>query len=400
MTKYNMTNKPLKIMSIVGARPNFMKIAPIIKAINDYNENIRCNKSIHDGRFICHVLVHTGQHYDYQMSDTFYSDLNLPKPDIFLGAISGSHAVQTADIMKKYEGVLLQEKPDVMIVVGDVNSTMACTLTASKIIYDSKNNRPLIAHVEAGLRSFDRSMPEEINRLVTDTLSDFLFTPSEDADENLLREGILPEKIIRVGNIMIDTLVSHVGKIQEKRIWSKYNLKEKDYVFVTLHRPGNVDDKTQLSHIVDCLGRLSHKLDIIFPVHPRTKKQMELFNLFEKAKEIPRLIITEPLSYLDTIGLVKSARFVLTDSGGLQEETTFLKIPCLTLRPNTERPITISKGTNKLTSFKSIDQDIEHILRDYVLSGEIPEMWDGKTGERIIKELSQKVQVCENASIN
>lgn len=387
-----METKTIKIMSIVGARPNFMKIAPIIKAINDHNENIRNNKSLHNDRLIRHVLVHTGQHYDHQMSDTFFLDLNLPKPDIFLGAGSGSHAVQTADIMKKFEGVLLQEKPDVMIVVGDVNSTMACTLTASKISYDSKNNRPLIAHVEAGLRSFDRSMPEEINRLVTDTLSDFLFTPSEDADENLLREGILPQKVIRVGNVMIDTLVSHIDKIQERRIWSKYGLKEKEYVFVTLHRPGNVDDKTKLSHIVDCLDRLSHKLDIIFPVHPRTKKQLELFNIWEKAKEIPQLIITEPLSYLDTIGLVNSSRFVLTDSGGLQEETTFLKIPCLTLRPNTERPITISKGTNKLTSLQTLDQDIELVLiNGHSPSGGIPELWDGLTGERIIRALVRKV---------
>src|SRR3972149_5017608 len=383
----HMENQEIKMMSVVGARPNFMKIAPIIKAINNYNMNILNNKSTHNKKLIHHVLVHTGQHYDYQMSDTFFSDLNLPKPDIFLGANSGSHAEQTADIMRKFEGVLLQEKPDVMIVVGDVNSTMACALTASKITYDSKNSRPLIAHVEAGLRSFDRSMPEEINRLVTDTLSDFLFTPSEDADENLLHEGILPQKIIRVGNIMIDTLVSNLGKAQERILWEKYGLRKRQYAFVTLHRPGNVDDESKLSHIVDCLVRLSNKLDVVFPVHPRTKKQLELFHIWEKAKGIPRLILTEPLGYLDTIGLVNSSRFVLTDSGGLQEETTFLKIPSLTLRPNTERPITISKGTNKLTSVQTLEQDISHVLSGFSPPDVVPELWDGLTGERIIQAL-------------
>lgn len=384
-------DKAIKIMSVVGARPNFMKIAPIIKAINDHNKKIYDNESSQDRRIIQNVLVHTGQHYDYQMSDTFFSDLNLPKPDIFLGVGSGSHAVQTAEIINKFEGVLIKEKPDVLIVVGDVNSTMACTLTASKITYDSKNTRPLIAHVEAGLRSFDRSMPEEINRLVTDTLSDFLFTPSEDADKNLLQEGIKPEKIIRVGNVMIDTLVSHLNKIHDRRVWSEYGLREKEYVFVTLHRPSNVDDKMKLSHIVDCLNRLSDKLDIIFPVHPRTKKQLELFNLWKKTKEIPGLTITEPLSYLDTIGLVNSSRFVLTDSGGLQEETTFLKIPCLTLRPNTERPVTITKGTNKLTSLQTLEQDIEYVLNADSSPCEVPEMWDGLTGERIIRALVNSI---------
>lgn len=384
-------DKAIKIMSVVGARPNFMKIAPIIKAINDHNKKIYDNESSQDRRIIQNVLVHTGQHYDYQMSDTFFSDLNLPKPDIFLGVGSGSHAVQTAEIINKFEGVLIKEKPDVLIVVGDVNSTMACTLTASKIIYDSENSRPLIAHVEAGLRSFDRTMPEEINRLVTDTLSDFLFTPSEDADKNLLKEGIKPEKIIRVGNVMIDTLVSHLNKIHDRRVWSEYGLREKEYVFVTLHRPGNVDDKMKLSHIIECLNKLSDKLDIIFPVHPRTKKQLELFNLWEKTKEMPRLKITEPLSYLDTIGLVNSSRFVLTDSGGLQEETTFLKVPCLTLRPNTERPVTITKGTNKLTSLQTLEQDIEYVLNAEPPPCGVPEMWDGLTGERIIRALVNSI---------
>ena len=386
-----MKNQIIKMMSIVGTRPNFMKVAPIIKAINDHNANLRNNKSARDENVINHVLVHTGQHYDHQMSDTFFSDLNLPKPDIFLGVGSGTHAEQTASILKKFESVLLQEKPDILIVVGDVNSTMACALTASKIIYDSKNNRPLIVHVEAGLRSFDRSMPEEINRLVTDTLSDILFTPSEDADENLLREGILPQKIIRVGNIMIDTLASNLSKVQDMSLCEKYGLREKQYAFVTLHRPGNVDDESKLSQIVECLIRISNKLDVIFPVHPRTKKQLELFHIWEKAKGFPRLVLTEPLGYLDTIGLVNSSRFVLTDSGGLQEETTFLKIPCLTLRPNTERPITISKGTNRLTSLHTLDQDIENILNGISTSGGVPELWDGLAGERIISALVKAI---------
>ena len=362
-----------------------MKIAPLIAAINAHNRRAESAQS--GGSSIQHVLVHTGQHYDNMMSDVFFKDLNLPAPDVFLHAGSASHAEQTADVMKKFEGVLLNQKPDIVIVVGDVNSTVACALVAAKSSYGGNGARPRIAHVEAGLRSFDRSMPEEINRLVTDVLSDFLFTPSEDADQNLLREGIPPHKIARVGNIMIDTLLSNLPEIRERAAWRKFGLSRKQYAVVTLHRPSNVNDKDRLTNIMDCLYGLSGKLDVIFPVHPRTRKQMEAFGIWKKAGEHPRLRLTEPLSYFDTIGLVDDSRFVLTDSGGLQEESTFLHVPCLTLRPNTERPITISKGTNRLTSAETLEHDIEHAMNGSFRSNGVPDLWDGSTGERIIKAL-------------
>jgi len=368
-------NKFIKIILTAGARPNFVKIAPLIRAIKTHNRELKWGQIN-----INYLLVHTGQHYDIDMSDVFFRDLELPVPDINLEVGSASHAIQTANILIRFEKVCLEEKPDWVIVVGDVNSTMSCSIVAAKLGIK-------VAHIEAGLRSFDRSMPEEINRLVTDALSDLLFTPSEDADENLLREGISPQKIIRVGNVMIDSLISNLEKIKERTIREKYGLKEKQYAFVTLHRPSNVDDKSKLSQIVDRLDWLSNRLDVIFPIHPRTKKQFELFHIWEKAKGITRLILAEPLGYLDTIGLVNDARFVLTDSGGVQEETTFLKIPCLTLRPNTERPVTISKGTNKLTTLQTIEQDIENILNGLSTSGVVPALWDGLAGERIIKHL-------------
>jgi UDP-N-acetylglucosamine 2-epimerase (non-hydrolysing) len=372
----------MKIVSVVGARPNFMKIAPIILEIGKHNQ-----KPLKSSERINHILVHTGQHYDAAMSDAFFTDLNLPKPDISLGVGSGSHAEQTAEIMKRFEKVLLREKPDIMIVVGDVNSTLACALVASKISYDSNGGRPLIAHVEAGLRSFDRSMPEEVNRLVTDTLADLLFTPSEDADENLFKEGILKEKIKRVGNIMIDTLVLNLDKARERRTYEKFGLRKKDYTFVTLHRPSNVDNNYTLSYIIWSLEKLSNDLPVIFPVHPRTKKQLKSYGLWEKANKITGLNLVNPLGYHDSICLVDNSRFVLTDSGGLQEETTFLNIPCLTLRPNTERPITIIQGTNRLTSLETLERDFNNILNGYYPEGKIPELWDGKTAERIVEVL-------------
>lgn len=375
----------MKILSVVGARPNFVKIAPIISAIDRVN---RQAAGVPGGsRPISHVLVHTGQHYDKAMSDVFFQDLRLPEPDIFLGAGSGSHAEQTAEIMKKFEGVLLTARPDIMVVVGDVNSTLACTLVASKIAYDEEGGRPLIAHVEAGLRSFDRSMPEEVNRLVTDALADFLFTPSEDADGNLLREGVAPEKIVRVGNVMIDTLASNLDRVRAREIWKEYGLEKGKYAFVTLHRPGNVDHRAALCRIIESLERISGRMDVVFPVHPRTRKQMASFGLSEKAEAVPGLRLTGPLSYLDTIGLVDGSRFVLTDSGGLQEETTYLQVPCLTLRPNTERPVTITRGTNRLTSLGTLDQDIASAMNGASRSAAIPDLWDGFTADRIIAVL-------------
>ena len=350
-----------------------MKIGPIISAIKKFNNSIKP---------INYILVHTGQHYDVAMSETFFRELELPIPDVNLEVGSASHAVQTANIMVRFEEVCLKEKPDWVLVVGDVNSTMACTLVATKLGIE-------VAHVEAGLRSFDRTMPEEINRLVTDILSDLLFTPSEDADENLLREGIPPNKIKRVGNIMIDTLVTHLERARSCKSYDKFGLKEKGYVFVTLHRPSNVDNKATLSIIMEGLTRLSKNLPVIFPAHPRTRKNLMEFGLWKETNEIKKLILCDPLGYYETIGLVDKARFVLTDSGGVQEETTFLKIPCLTLRPNTERPITLTLGTNKLTSLETLNDDIAYVLNGYNRLGQIPELWDGKTAERIVEILAK-----------
>ena len=365
----------MKLILVAGARPNFMKIAPLVRAIKRHNEKLD-----HNGAHIEFLLVHTGQHYDIQMSEVFFRDLGLPKPDINLEVGSASHAAQTAKIMTGFEEVCLEEKPDWVVVVGDVNSTMACTLVAAKL-------RIKVAHVEAGLRSFDRSMPEEINRLVTDALADLLLTPSPDADENLVREGIPREKIRRVGNVMIDTLIDNLDRARQMRTVDRFGLKEHKYVFVTLHRPSNVDNEKSLTSIMEILSDLTKTMGVIFPVHPRTLKQMVSFGILEKAKQSPRLMITDPMNYLDTICLVEKARFVITDSGGLQEETTYLKIPCLTVRPNTERPVTISEGTNKLTSIKELPTDIENILNGFSLRSRIPELWDGNAGNRIINEL-------------
>jgi UDP-N-acetylglucosamine 2-epimerase (non-hydrolysing) len=351
---------------VCAARPNFMKIAPLYHALK---------KEAWAKPFI----VHTGQHYDIDMSDAFFRDLGIPKPDINLEVGSGSHAEQTARVMMAFEPVCIQEKPDWVIVVGDVNSTMACALVASKLGIK-------VAHVEAGLRSFDRTMPEEINRIVTDSIADLLFTPSEDGDANLMREGIPKEKIKRVGNIMIDTLAANLEKARQIKPGDRFGVKEKNYIFVTLHRPSNVDDKPSLSVIIDRLVKLAEKMPVIFAMHPRTKKNLQQFGI-DNAINGSGLIISSPLGYHETIGLVDKARFVLTDSGGLQEETTFLGIPCLTLRQNTERPITITNGTNKLTSLEILEQDVTDLLNGRDKKRAIPELWDGQTAERIIKIL-------------
>ena len=369
----------MKIISVVGARPNFMKIAPLVRSIENYNATKRPEDKI-----IEHVLVHTGQHYDVAMSENFFRDLELPNPNINLEVGSASHAIQTGEILIRFEKVCIETKPDWVIVVGDVNSTMACTLAAVKLGIK-------VAHVEAGLRSFDRSMPEEINRLVTDAIADLLFTPSEDADENLLREGIPDAKIKRVGNIMIDTLVSHLDKARQQKPCRRFNLKDKEYVFVTLHRPSNVDNERSLSGLMGSLMRLSERLPILFPVHPRTKNKLVEFGLMEKTNPYKKFKLCEPLAYHDTIGLVDNARFVLTDSGGLQEETTFLRIPCLTLRPNTERPITIHQGTNKLTSLDILEKDFTDVLNGSHPVGHIPELWDGQTANRIVAYLKSLI---------
>lgn len=356
----------MKIINVVGARPNFMKIAPIIKEMKKHKE-------------FEHVLLHTGQHYDQEMSKLFFEDLELPAPDIYLGVGSGSHAEQTARIMLEFEKVLLKEKPDLVIVVGDVNSTIACALTAVKLFIP-------VAHVEAGLRSYDRTMPEEINRTLTDSIADYLFTTCREANKNLLKEGISKEKIHFVGNVMIDSLLSHIGKASHSDILDKLNLQPKEYAALTLHRPSNVDDLETFVEILDALEEIQKRIKIIFPAHPRTTKKIEEFGLIAKIEKMANFKILPPIGYLDFLKLMSEAKFILTDSGGIQEETTILKIPCLTLRKNTERPITVMEGTNIVvgTDKAKIIRESLRIIAGKGKKGRAPELWDGRAAERIV----------------
>jgi UDP-N-acetylglucosamine 2-epimerase (non-hydrolysing) len=329
------------------------------------------------------LIVHTGQHYDAAMSDAFFDDLQMPRPDIHLGVGSASHAVQTAKIMTEFEPVVLEHSPDWVVVVGDVNSTIACALVCAKLGIK-------VAHVEAGLRSRDRSMPEEINRILTDSISDLLLTTSQDADENLAAEGIPAEKIRLVGNVMIDSLLGHMKLAEASDIRERLDLKQSEYAVLTLHRPSNVDDKTIFKGIADALAVIAEKLPIVFPVHPRTRVKMDEFGIADGLVDAG-VILIEPLGYLDFMRLYSGARLVLTDSGGLQEETTVLGIPCLTLRNNTERPITIEMGTNILvgTDRDKIVNEAMDILnsRSSDTGKRIPPLWDGKAAERICNEL-------------
>ncbi len=351
----------MKIINVVGARPNFMKIAPIMRAMKPYPE-------------IKSLLVHTGQHYDWNMSDAFFKDLELPEPDIHLEVGSGTHAVQTARVMERFEKVLLKEKPDSVLVVGDVNSTLACSLAASKLHIK-------VAHVEAGLRSFDRRMPEEINRVVTDHLSDFLFTTCKDANRNLAQEGIPSNKIFLVGNVMIDTLLYSIKKLKN------VNKNDSEYALLTLHRPSNVDNKDTFKRISMALNTIAKDIAVIFPVHPRTKMQIKKFG-FAKYYD-GNIKLLGPLGYFDFLKLYLNTKFVLTDSGGIQEETSALGIPCLTIRENTERPITIERGTNTLvgTDEKAIVREAKKILRGNRKKKKILRCWDGKAAERIVEIL-------------
>jgi UDP-N-acetylglucosamine 2-epimerase (non-hydrolysing) len=360
----------VKLLIIAGARPNFMKVAPLIRRIR--SRDFECGASLE------YRLVHTGQHYDEKMSGVFFQELGIPLPDINLEVGSGSHAVQTANIMTKFEPVCLEEKPDWVVVVGDVNSSVACALVAAKLGIK-------VAHVEAGLRSFDRSMPEEVNRLVTDALADLLLTPSEDANENLSREGIPPDKIKLVGNIMIDSLIENVEKARQSTTLQKLGLDGKPFVYVTLHRPSNVDHKENLDAIIAELTRLSHEMPVVFPMHPRTRKMISQFGI--PVEQFNGFKILDPIGYHDSLYLTERARFVLTDSGGLQEESTFFRTPCLTLRPNTERPVTINVGSNKLTSPAVLRSDINYVLKNGARTGSVPPLWDGQTAVRTLQAI-------------
>jgi UDP-N-acetylglucosamine 2-epimerase (non-hydrolysing) len=326
------------------------------------------------------VIIHTGQHYDINMSDAFFVDLGLPEPHVHLGVGSGSHAEQTGKVMIAYEKLIKERRPDLTVVVGDVNSTVAAVLAAAKVGVKT-------AHLEAGLRSFDRTMPEEINRLVTDTLADLLWTPSPDGDENLLREGIDPNKIVRVGNIMIDSLEMMRDKIQKENSFKNFKVQRRGYGLVTLHRPSNVDSPEILERLVNMLQRVSDKLPLIFPLHPRTKKNLESAGLNEKLKKSKSLYLVEPLSYVPFMSLVFNCRLVITDSGGIQEETTYLGIPCLTLRPNTERPITVTQGTNQLCNLENVEDYFNRVMQNEEQERRIPELWDGRTASRVVESI-------------
>ena len=355
------------IVHVVGARPNYMKIAPLMDAL----------KTVPDIR---QVLVNTGQHYDEAMSKGFLRELALPVPDRDLGVGSGSHAVQTAKVMMGFEDVCLAERPDLVVVVGDVNSTMAATLVAAKLLIP-------VAHVEAGLRSGDRAMPEEINRLVTDRLADLLFTPSPDAGEHLKAEGVPAEKIVFVGNIMIDTLMRHLPIATLDRIRPRFDLKERAYGVLTLHRPSNVDSAETFKGILQAVHGIARELPIVFPVHPRTRERVREFGL---ERYFEGVTLTEPLGYVDFLSLTSHARLVLTDSGGLQEESTALGIPCLTLRENTERPVTVTHGTNRVvgTNPANILAGFRAAMSDKNVDRR-PPLWDGHTAERIAKVLQK-----------
>lgn len=361
-----------KIISVVGARPNFMKVAPIHRAFLNVSDKFK------------HQICHTGQHYDAKMSDSFFNDLDMPQPKYFLGVGSGSHAEQTAKVMVGIEKVLIEAKPDLLIVVGDVNSTLAATITAVKLGIK-------VAHIEGGLRSFDRSMPEEINRLATDAISNYCFITEEDALVNLTNENFPKENIYFVGNTMIDSLHYALENSKKYNILEDLQLNEKDYVLLTLHRPSNVDDKDQLNMLLDIIEFISKNKKAVFPMHPRTLKNIEVFGLKEKFDSLENLIVTEPLGYLDFVTLMKNSFLVVTDSGGIQEETTALLVPCLTLRTTTERPITVSIGTNILIPphFNDIKNELEKAFLGNLKKGEIPYLWDGKASDRIVKIISE-----------
>ncbi len=371
-----------KILSVVGARPNFMKMAPLHKELSKYKRNVT------------HKIVHTGQHYDKHLSGIFFRQLGLPKPHINLEVGSNSHAEQTAEIMKRFEKVVLKEKPDLVLVYGDVNSTLAASVVCSKILF---NDKPVpVAHIESGLRSFDRNMPEEINRIVTDSIADYLFVPEEDGVKNLMNSGVPESKIFFTGNIMIDSLAGYIKQANKSKILDELCLGRKNYALVTLHRPSNVDSKKNFGNIISIfeeMNRIAPGLDIVFPAHPRTIKMIDKLKLRSRIDNIKSLVITEPFGYIDFLSLVQNSKFVITDSGDIQEETSYLRIPCITLRENTERPVTVKHGTNVLcgNDSRKVFAEIKKIMNGSFKNGRAIKYYDGKTAPRIVKIILNKI---------
>ena len=363
----------MKIINVVGARPNLMKIAPLMNAY------ATCDA-------IEPLLVHTGQHYDENMSDLFFRQLGIPEPDLNLEIGSASHAVQTAEIMKAFEPVVVEHQPDAVLVVGDVNSTIACGTVAVKLGVK-------LIHVEAGLRSFDRTMPEEINRLITDAISDLLFCTEQSGVDNLRREGVSEEKIHFVGNLMIDTLLKHRVAADQSAILDDLALADREYAVITLHRPANVDNRENLDGLIEALECIQNDLTVVFPAHPRTRAKFETFGMGARLAAMSNLRMLDPIGYLDFLKLITSARLVLTDSGGIQEETTILKVPCLTLRENTERPITLEVGSNRLVGSDpaKIVAAYREIAAGRAADSEIPPLWDGHAAERIVDVLNREL---------
>ncbi|HEU4687574.1 MAG TPA: UDP-N-acetylglucosamine 2-epimerase (non-hydrolyzing) [Vicinamibacterales bacterium] len=358
----------MQLTLVAGARPNFMKVAPLLMAARRAGVTYR--------------LVHTGQHYDADMSDRFFEELELPRPDAHLGVGSGSHAAQTARVMAAFDEEIAQHPADIVVVVGDVNSTLACALVAAK------RNIP-VAHVEAGLRSGDRRMPEEINRVLTDHLADWLFTTEESAAENLVAEGIPSSRIHFVGNVMIDTLLYHRQRASARPVLGELDLSPRGYALCTLHRPSNVDTPESASNTIAALREIAARITTVVPLHPRSKGRLQEFGLFDQLARIERLIVTGPKGYLDFLALMNQARFVFTDSGGIQEETTALGVPCLTFRENTERPVTLTHGTNQLVGIDParIAEAVDRLLAGHGPAGRVPHLWDGRAAERILDVL-------------
>jgi UDP-N-acetylglucosamine 2-epimerase (non-hydrolysing) len=352
---------------IAAARPNFMKIAPLYHALKEET-------------WARPKIIHTGQHYDSNMSDAFFQDLNLPLPDEHLNVGSGTHAEQTGLVMISYEKLIMDQRPDLIIVVGDVNSTLAASIAAVKQGFS-------VAHLESGLRSFDDTMPEEINRIVTDHVCHYLWTPSVDADKNLLAEGIPKSRIQRVGNIMIDAFEMTRSKIEKDNTVEKLNFSDRSFGLITLHRPSNVDEFCNLQKIVESFVNISNKMPLIFPVHPRTRKQLQKFKLYDILCNTDNIFLHEPMAYIPFMNLVFNAKIVITDSGGIQEETTYMGIPCLTLRNNTERPITITQGSNRLCKIENLENFVNESLNTKAHHRKIPDLWDGKTAYRVVKQI-------------